>query len=44
VRCDRIGRVLLNEVLICQEQGGRMRDDCDDLVRTVTRLRVPFVH
>lgn len=44
VRCDRIGRVLLNEVLICQEQGGRMRDDCDDLVRTASRLRVPFVH
>jgi hypothetical protein len=44
VRCDRIARVLLNEVLICQEQGGRMRDDCDDLVRTASRLRVPLVH
>lgn len=44
VRCERIGRVLVNEVLICQEQGGRMRDDCDDLVRTATRLKVPLVH
>jgi hypothetical protein len=44
VRCDRIGRVLVNEVLICQEQGGRMRDDCDDLLRTASRIRVPLVH
>jgi len=44
VRCDRIARVLLNEVLICQEQGGRMRDDCDDLVRTASRLKVPLAH
>lgn len=42
--CERIGRILLNGVLACQEQGGRIRDDCEDLIRTASRLRIPLVN
>jgi len=44
VACDRVGRMLLNGVLACQEHGGRLREDCEDMLRTSSRVRVPLVN
>jgi len=38
VDCARVGAVLLNGVLVCQEQGGRLRDDCGDLIDVGSRV------
>jgi hypothetical protein len=38
VDCGRVGALLLNGVLVCQEQGGRMRDDCGDLIDVRSRV------
>ena len=40
--CDRIGRLLLNDVLECSDDAG-MRNDCLPLLSTTARTAVPFV-
>jgi hypothetical protein len=40
--CDAIGRVLLNDVLACQDAGGP-RHDCLDLVRPTARGAISFI-
>lgn len=40
--CGDIGRVLLNDVMSCRDQGGERRD-CVNLVATASRAKVPFV-
>ena len=44
VDCSDIGSFLLNGVLLCQEQTGRLRDDCETLLHLSSRTRVPFLH
>lgn len=44
VPCQRVGSVLVNGVLVCQEQGGRLRDDCEDLIAVRSRVQVPLVN
>ena len=40
--CERIGRLLLNDVLDCADEAGR-RDDCLALLSTTARAAVPFI-
>ena len=40
--CERIGRLLLNDVLECADGAGT-RDDCLALLSTATRAAVPFI-
>lgn len=39
--CDKIGRILLNDVLACRDAGGD-RNDCTALIKTSSRADVPF--
>lgn len=40
--CERIGRLLLNDVLECADGAGK-RDDCLALLSTTTRAAVPLI-
>jgi len=40
--CERVGRVLLNDVMACADAAGP-RDDCLDLVTPAARGRVEFI-
>lgn len=42
VRCDRISRVLLNDVLTCRDDAGD-RADCQDLLEVSSRAAAPLV-
>lgn len=41
--CERIGRLLLNDVLECADSSGAF-DDCLHLLSTTTRAAVPFIN
>ena len=40
--CDRVGRVLLNEVMTCAD-GSQERGDCLALMSTSSRAPIPFI-
>ncbi len=42
VKCDGIGRVLLNGVMACEDESG-VRDDCTAAIQVKSRADVPFV-
>jgi hypothetical protein len=42
ITCERFGRVLLNDVLTCEQADGTTRDDCLGVVDTASKGSVPF--
>ena len=40
--CDRLGRILLNDVMACEDATGP-REDCLAFVATSARAKVPFI-
>lgn len=42
LKCDTLGRLLLNEVMACASASGPI-DDCQALIATAARGKVPFI-
>ena len=42
ITCERFGRVLLNDVLTCEQADGTTRDDCLGVIDTASKGSVPF--
>ncbi len=40
LKCDTIGRILLNDVINCQNSAGEKMDDCIDIVTTSSRNNI----